>query len=900
MRNKTKTILLPLLALVFAVMFCLSLAPLAARAADTDKFVLLTDTATNEGEPVGSNSVALTEKDGGFTVAGKQKDSRTVAVYDHGYQLGSKVSFTARVDQDYSGLNGGDLKSQVYFSLFFAQAEKGENGFDAADFKNSRTEGNGASLHLFSSEDLSPDTGGNYRGMVNISTFGRRDIVNTDSMYGNTHGEGVTDIGWAISQNKPFTIEMGTEKAGGIDQFYILITVDRTPERPAVSQSKISFPLTDLVKDTENQSPYYVAFEFANMNATERSVDAEVSAITAEEAGLTLEPESVFLKPEQTKQLSAKDAISSEAVADVAYVSENPEIASVSESGLVTALKAGTTKISATAADGRKGEAYVTVANKITLDADAKEMQVGEFSNLIATTNPANLSVVWSSSDDEVVSVNGGVLQALKAGTSTVTAKILNFESGELELKATCEVTVKAYEKPEDVHGDGTHYLYSENLIARGTGYEKTDKGISFNGNIQNGYTYAVIGEGVTFDKPVTFDIINKFDASNTTYANQFGRFLGISIKNGDANSMTAADFALGADSGLQVNLTTNAEWWNYGLKFMLPYQTGVSGTVEQKQTPENKGDLTGTDRYGNAFARAFCDGTRIQVKMWKDGDSFFVAFTPVFTEGEVPDGSENMTYPSGSPYDYVGPYTMQFDWAQVSKGINDGTWCIAVGEGNTIAANSAKAELSVENVNVGVLYGVEVSRSTQQMKQGTTFQLNGTTNPNSYIPTSAEWSSSDNSVATVDETGKVTAVKSGTATITYTVDGKSASCEVTVVGGLTVSEHEKSLKVGETYQITATVDPSSIKATFASGDDRIATVDENGKVTAVKEGTVKIYVRVGSLFSEEITVTVTAEGGASKGGCGSEIGFAAGAAALGLAAAGAAVVLAVKKRKNS
>ena len=487
MRNKTKTILLPLLALVFAVMFCLSLAPLAARAADTDKFVLLTDTATNEGESVGSNSVALTEKDGGFTVAGKQKDSRTVAVYDHGYQLGSKVSFTARVDQDYSGLNGGDLKSQVYFSLFFAQAEKGENGFDAADFKNSRTEGNGASLHLFSSEDLSPDTGGNYRGMVNISTFGRRDIVNTDSMYGNTHGDGVTDIGWAISQNKPFTIEMGTEKAGGIDQFYILITVDRTPERPAVSQSKISFPLTDLVKDTENQSPYYVAFEFANMNATERSVDAEVSAITAEEAGLTLEPESVFLKPEQTKQLSAKDAISSEAVADVAYVSENPEIATVSESGLVTALKAGTTKISATAADGRKGEAYVTVANRITLDADAKEMQVGEFSNLVATTNPANLTVVWSSSDDEVVSVNDGVLQALKAGTSTVTAKILNFESGELELKAACEVTVKAYEKPEDVHGDGTHYLYSENLIARGTGYEKTDKGVSFNGNIQNG-----------------------------------------------------------------------------------------------------------------------------------------------------------------------------------------------------------------------------------------------------------------------------------------------------------------------------------------------------------------------------------------------------------------------------
>ena len=126
MRNKTKTILLPLLALVFAVMFCLSLAPLAARAADTDKFVLLTDTATNEGEPVGSNSVALTEKDGGFAVAGKQKDSRTVAVYDHGYQLGSKVSFTALR----SGLFGPERRrpeiAGVFLALLRAGGKRGE------------------------------------------------------------------------------------------------------------------------------------------------------------------------------------------------------------------------------------------------------------------------------------------------------------------------------------------------------------------------------------------------------------------------------------------------------------------------------------------------------------------------------------------------------------------------------------------------------------------------------------------------------------------------------------------------------------------------------------------------------------------------------------------------------
>ena len=58
-----------------------------------------------------------------------------------------------------------------------------------------RQEGNGVALHLFTSADLATDN----RSMVNISTFGKRDIVNTDSMYGNTHGDGITDIGWAYA-----------------------------------------------------------------------------------------------------------------------------------------------------------------------------------------------------------------------------------------------------------------------------------------------------------------------------------------------------------------------------------------------------------------------------------------------------------------------------------------------------------------------------------------------------------------------------------------------------------------------------------------------------------------------------------------------------------------------------
>lgn len=900
MRTKTKKVWVAVLAFVFCVMMCFALLP-AYAAEDTDTFVILTDTSVNEqGEPVGSNSVALTDADGGVTVAGKQQDSRTVVVYDHGFKLGDKVGMTLSVDWDYSDLSGNALKEQVYFSVFFAQAEKGEGGLNASDFKHMRKDGNGMALRLFTSEDYASN---NNRCEINGTTF-QKELLNTDSAFGPVTTDDVIDLAWAFVQNQPIELEVGTEKVNGIDQIYITAKTDRSAEVAGrINTLKISAPFSDFIQDEDSTAPYYFGIEFANVNAAERSVSAQLTDVVVQESGLVLSPESLFLKPQQTKQLTATDSISGDAATIATCVAEDETVVSVTETGLVTALKAGTTKILVTAQDGRKGETYVTVANNITLDVSQKEMMVGEFSNLTATTNPLGLGVVWETSDAEVVTVDGGVLEAKGVGTVTITAKVQNFESGDLELKATCEITVKAYEKPQDVHEEGTHYLYSDNVIVGGNGFEKTEKGVSLNATVQNGAAYTVIGEDIDFEKAVTFDFINKYDVDNTTYANQFNRYLSIAMVSGNADELTAADFTMGAASGLQVNLSTNNEWWGFGLKFMLPYQTGVGGTVESLQTPENKGELTGTDKFGNAFARAFCDGTRIQVKMWKDEDKFYMSFTPVFTEGEVPDGSENMTYPGGSVYDYVGPYTISFDWSAVSAGAQ-GNWNIAIGVGNTIAANSAKADLAVENINVGKLYGVEIDRTTHQMKAGTSFRLTGKTNPNSYVAESAVWESSDTSVATVDNEGNVTAVKSGKATITYKVDGMSAACEVTVVGGLTVSEKSKTLKVGETFQISATVDPADVKPTFASGDDRIATVDENGKVTAVKEGEVKIYVRVGSLFSEEITVTVTAEQGGGttddtpqEGGCSGSVSV-TGMAACALALAAFAGVMFLRKKK--
>lgn len=125
----------------------------------------------------------------------------------------------------------------------------------------------------------------------------------------------------------------------------------------------------------------------------------------------------------------------------------------------------------------------------------------------------------------------------------------------------------------------------------------------------------------------------------------------------------------------------------------------------------------------------------------------------------------------------------------------------------------------------------------------------------------SVKWTSSDSSVATVDENGVVTPIKAGTTTITVTtVDGGyAATCELTVYD-ITVSPTERTLKIEESVELTVTILPEGFtlkdgEMTWESSDPTVATVDENGKVTGVKEGECTITVYYGNA---EGTVSAT------------------------------------------
>ena len=161
--------------------------------------------------------------------------------------------------------------------------------------------------------------------------------------------------------------------------------------------------------------------------------------------------------------------------------------------------------------------------------------------------------------------------------------------------------------------------------------------------------------------------------------------------------------------------------------------------------------------------------------------------------------------------------------------------------------------EVTVKPVVIPV-EGVTLDKTELALTEGETGALTATVNPDNASNKKVTWTSSDPTIASVDENGNVTAHKAGTVTITATTEdgSKTASCTVTVnpavipVTGVTLDKNALNLGKGETQQLTATVNPenaSNKNVSWTSSDESVATVDENGNVTAVGRGTATITV---------------------------------------------------------
>lgn len=188
----------------------------------------------------------------------------------------------------------------------------------------------------------------------------------------------------------------------------------------------------------------------------------------------------------------------------------------------------------------------------------------------------------------------------------------------------------------------------------------------------------------------------------------------------------------------------------------------------------------------------------------------------------------------------------------------------LALGQGTITATTEdggkmAKCQVTVYAKIIAVT-GISLTESSLQLAKGENHTLTASVHPNNATDKAVQWVSSDNSVASVDQKGTVTAVGVGEATITASAGGFSASCSVSVsipVTSISLDSNLLFLTKGSVAVLTATVSPDDATdktVQWSSDNPSVATVDQNGTVTAVDAGNAVITASAGG-FSASCSV---------------------------------------------
>ena len=154
------------------------------------------------------------------------------------------------------------------------------------------------------------------------------------------------------------------------------------------------------------------------------------------------------------------------------------------------------------------------------------------------------------------------------------------------------------------------------------------------------------------------------------------------------------------------------------------------------------------------------------------------------------------------------------------------------------------------------------------KLNDGNETTVEATVSPADATDVKVSYASTDEAVATVDKDGRVQVLQPGECDITTTLmqDGEKVTEKTThvkafyEVESITLDSNEGKLTVGNSHTIKATVAPEEVAAEttieWSSSNEKVATVDENGKVTAIAAGEATITATVGEKSANyEVTV---------------------------------------------
>ena len=570
----------------------------------------------------------------------------------------------------------------------------------------------------------------------------------------------------------------------------------------------------------------------------------------------------------QTAQLSAVVLPEDATDKSVTWQVQTAEVLSVSPEGLLKAVGLGEAWVSATTSNGKSADMTFNViptpVSSIVINPNAVSLKTTETVKLTAAVMPedaTNKTITWTSSDNAVASVDTyGNVTANSVGEAIVTATSTDGSN----VVAECRVTVV----PTPVEGITIDANGSTTLKA-----------------LQTVQLTAVITPETATDKSVSWSSSNSeiasVDENGLVTAQNVGTAI-ISAKSGAKVATISISVIPTIAEAITLNRTTAA------LK--------VTGTIQLTASfsPETTTDKTVTWASSNdAIATVNSEGLVTAHALGEceinatTADGSNKSASCHITVGET--AAESISIEPKGPFTFKAGETVRLSakvlpetttdksvsWkAQsdvVSVDQNGLVTAISVGTSWVRATNSAGQEaLAYFTVIPTPVTSITLSSTSVQLKATETVRLEAQVLPVQATDKSLTWRSSNTSVAIVDANGNITAIAIGEAEITATANdgsGVSATCRITVVStsaeSVSVTTNgSTTLKAGQTVQLSAKVLPETVTdktVIWTSSNAAVATVDNNGLVTAISVGTALITATVGDKSaSMEITVEKT------------------------------------------
>ena len=621
----------------------------------------------------------------------------------------------------------------------------------------------------------------------------------------------------------------------------------------------------------------------------------------AQEFNITNQDENVTKEIDINEEFTYTTSIIpiSSSYSSISWISSDPNVATIDSNGKVTGVTPGTTTITATLSNGPANSLIVTRTIKVLKPItgfDVTETNIDLYygdANLDHTTlhpviTPAGYEVddtiLWTSSDNDVVTVNNGVITAgTIEGTATITARLTHYgdtfidtvtvnvyvlaqefnitnqeENEELELEVDEEFEYETEIIPSNSTYTSITWTSSDQNVAtidsNGKVTGVTPGTTTITATLTNGTVNTIsITRTVKVLKPIT-----GFDVTETT----------ATLYVGDSNLDNITLTPVITPTGYEVDDTI--EWTSS--------DTDIATVEDGKVTGVSNGTVTISARLTH-YENTFIDTVTIEV----------LTLTQEFNiTNQASNVTKNLNVGEEFEYEYeIVPSSSSYDAITWSTGDSN---ILTVDQTGKVTAVSPGTTLVTATINNGPANPIIVTRQVKVLvpissfnivEQNVSLTANVDSEKTATLTTellpvgyeaddTIEWSTSDADVATIED-GVITATGPGTATITGTLpNGLSDTVEVTVsvVIEQFVLETPSSVNVelGLTYETRTSYAPQntteSTTVVWTSDDPTIATVDANGVITGQTLGQTIVRGRLGTF---EVTVNVNVRIGISS-----------------------------------